>query len=334
MAKGRRTAQLAGLAALGALGYMLSKDRKGEGAPVETRTFSPVEPQKQADIGDDRDIGGGVHPGGFRRNMETGEMYDPGTVATRAPASVAAPASVRAPAVRTGTDSRAGGVGMENYVPRRRPEAPAAVSTNSRAGGVGMENYVPRRRPEAPAAAYNPPPMSPEMRQQAEAQALERVSPEEYLIGGPGLKGVAALAKGLANRTGARAAESAAPYLKELPGPAGRAALPAPTPRLTGPSATQMRESARGARATARQEEMLRENASRYGLDPNAPGYEAAMRALRENIGGRDFTVKKKGGAIKAKPAAKKMASGGSTSSASKRGDGIASRGKTKCKMY
>ena len=308
MAKGRRTAQLAGLAALGALGYMLSKDRKGEGAPVETRTFSPVEPQKQADIGDDRDIGGGVHPGGFRRNMETGEMYDPGTVATRAPASVAAPASVRAPAVRTGTDSRA--------------------------GGVGMENYVPRRRPEAPAAAYNPPPMSPEMRQQAEAQALERVSPEEYLIGGPGLKGVAALAKGLANRTGARSAESAAPYLKELPGPAGRAALPAPTPRLTGPSATQMRESARGARATARQEEMLRENASRYGLDPNAPGYEAAMRALRENIGGRDFTVKKKGGAIKAKPAAKKMASGGSTSSASKRGDGIASRGKTKCKMY
>jgi len=39
----------------------------------------------------------------------------------------------------------------------------------------------------------------------------------------------------------------------------------------------------------------------------------------------------KKGGAVKAKP--KKMASGG-MSSASKRGDGIASKGKTKCKMY
>jgi hypothetical protein len=36
----------------------------------------------------------------------------------------------------------------------------------------------------------------------------------------------------------------------------------------------------------------------------------------------------KKGGAVK------KMASGGSTSSASKRGDGIASKGKTNCKMY
>jgi hypothetical protein len=39
----------------------------------------------------------------------------------------------------------------------------------------------------------------------------------------------------------------------------------------------------------------------------------------------------KKGGAVKAKP--KKMASGG-VSSASKRADGIASKGKTKCKMY
>lgn len=176
--------------------------------------------------------------------------------------------------------------------------------------------------------------MTAEMRQQAEAQALQRVTPEEYLIGGPGIKGVAALAKGLANRGATRAAESAAPYLKELPAP-GRTALPAPTPRLGGPSATELREAARGARATGRQEEMLRENAARYGLDPSAPGYEAAMRALRENIGGGAFTVKKKGGAVKAKAAkAKKMASGGSTSSASKRGDGIASRGKTKCKMY
>jgi hypothetical protein len=40
----------------------------------------------------------------------------------------------------------------------------------------------------------------------------------------------------------------------------------------------------------------------------------------------------KKGGAVKAP--AKKMASGGKVSSASKRGDGIASKGKTNCKMY
>jgi hypothetical protein len=42
----------------------------------------------------------------------------------------------------------------------------------------------------------------------------------------------------------------------------------------------------------------------------------------------------KKGGKVKAKAKSKKMASGGSTSSASKRADGIATKGKTKCKMY
>lgn len=43
--------------------------------------------------------------------------------------------------------------------------------------------------------------------------------------------------------------------------------------------------------------------------------------------------MRAKGGAIKAKAKPKKMASGGMTS-ASKRADGIASKGKTKCKMY
>jgi hypothetical protein len=75
---------------------------------------------------------------------------------------------------------------------------------------------------------------------------------------------------------------------------------------------------------------MMRENADRYGLNPNAPGYEEAASSLRERLGGRDFTLKKKGGVIK------KMASGGMTSrstSASSRGDGIAQRGKTKGRM-
>jgi hypothetical protein len=76
---------------------------------------------------------------------------------------------------------------------------------------------------------------------------------------------------------------------------------------------------------------VLEENAAQYGLNPNAPGYEAAMRALRKDLGGSEFTLKKKGGSVKAKP--KKMASGG-MSSASKRADGIATKGKTKCKMY
>lgn len=51
-----------------------------------------------------------------------------------------------------------------------------------------------------------------------------------------------------------------------------------------------------------------------------------------ERMRGRGYgTTYKKGGSVKAKP--KKMASGGMTS-ASKRADGIATKGKTKCKMY
>jgi hypothetical protein len=155
------------------------------------------------------------------------------------------------------------------------------------------------------------------MRKQAEEQAIQRVTPEEYLIGGPGLKGLHAAAKRLA-------APRVAEYTQPL--------LAAPTARLTGPSKKDLVARDRAARDAMRREEMLQENARRYGLDPSAPGYEGAARAVREGLGDGAFTLKKKGGMVKAKP--KKMASGGSTSSTSKRGDGIASRGKTKCKMY
>jgi hypothetical protein len=74
------------------------------------------------------------------------------------------------------------------------------------------------------------------------------------------------------------------------------------------------------------------DNAARYGLDPKSPGYEAASEALRKQMGGKDFTFKR-GGSVKKKPEVKKMASGGSTSKASSRGDGIAQRGKTRGKI-
>jgi hypothetical protein len=108
-------------------------------------------------------------------------------------------------------------------------------------------------------------------------------------------------------------------------------ALPAPQARLAGPSKGVLKEAERTARQERLRDQVRRENAANYGLDPNAPGYAAAVRALTRELGGKDFTLKKKGGAVKAKP--QKMASGG-MSSASKRGDGIATKGKTKCKMY
>lgn len=165
-------------------------------------------------------------------------------------------------------------------------------------------------------APYVPPPMTAEMRKQAEAQAIQRVYPEEYLAGGPGLKTMHSAAKALANRK---------PGIAEI----SQQALPAPTKRLTGPSKGDLTTRDRASRAATREEEMLRENAANYGLNPKAPGYEAASRAMREKLGGSDFTLKKKGGAVKTK----KMASGGMTSNF-QRADGIASKGKTKCKIY
>jgi len=106
--------------------------------------------------------------------------------------------------------------------------------------------------------------------------------------------------------------------------------LGAPAKQLTGPSKTDLMARDRANRASERQDAMTRENADRYGLNPNAPGYDAAASSLRDRMGGRDFTLKKKGGVIK------KMASGGMTSrgsSASNRGDGIAQRGKTRGSM-
>ena len=110
----------------------------------------------------------------------------------------------------------------------------------------------------------------------------------------------------------------------------GTTALPAPTRQLTGPNKTDLMARDRANRASEREDAMTRENADRYGLNPAAPGYDAAASSLRDRLGGRDFTLKKKGGVIK------KMASGGMTSrssSASSRGDGIAQRGKTRGSM-
>ena len=63
---------------------------------------------------------------------------------------------------------------------------------------------------------------------------------------------------------------------------------------------------------------------------------QAAQRYMKSlgALGGAPSAMMKKGGAVKKKAApVKKMASGGMTSSASRRGDGIASKGKTKGTM-
>lgn len=203
-------------------------------------------------------------------------------------------------------------------------------------------------------------------KQMEKDQAIERIYPEEMLVGGPSLKALQNVAKKMAGTGAKKAAESGGSRavstavddgvtflgksgrrqvggFDELPAPAaksiadgtrkatsgeaGKKSLPSPTKRLAYDKAGAIAKR-RADRASKRRDEMLDENAKNYGLDPKAPGYEAASGAVRKELGGKDFTFKK-GGKVKSM----KMSSGGSTSPASKRADGIATRGKTRCKI-
>jgi hypothetical protein len=101
-----------------------------------------------------------------------------------------------------------------------------------------------------------------------------------------------------------------------------------PTKRITGPSKRSLVERDRAARASKRQSEMGETNASRHGLDTKADDYADRAKEARDNLGGSDWSLgMKRGGKVKPKATFK---AGGSVSS---RADGIASRGKTNCKI-
>ena len=145
-----------------------------------------------------------------------------------------------------------------------------------------------------------------------EDQAISRVYPEEYLVGGPGLKSLQSAAKALAAQTGqvgktsAREAFDRAAQAERLSVDRGSAAQRA---------------------AVLRAE---RAEAARRGQTPTT---FTSTRPSDSTKRTRKFNEEDSGVEFKRGGKTKKMASGGMTS-ASKRGDGIASKGKTKCKMY
>jgi hypothetical protein len=152
------------------------------------------------------------------------------------------------------------------------------------------------------------------------------VYPESNFIA-PGLKAAQSAIKGIASRFGGDSAKAASPFLKELPYGGPKQLPNAPTKQITGPSKADLMARDRAARATGRNEEMARENARRYGLNPDDMSATTSS-LLRKNMGGDDFSLPLKKGGM-----AKRYASGGSVSSASSRGDGIATKGKTRGKM-
>ena len=229
---------------------------------------------------------------------------------------------------------------MRRAVPDKKPTA-SEMGDDSPAGksGYGEENELPTttRVPNAPVkattvtkpTAAKPTGPSKEaidaekkrMEDIGKKQGLQGFYPEEMLIGGGGLKVLKEAGKALAGKiAGNRALKEY--VVPKLPAPSGSStpALPSPTPKLSYDKAGA-RTKARTDRATAREEAMRRENAERYGVtDTEAPGYEALRGAFM-----------RKGGRVKAKT--KSYKSGGTVSSASKRADGIATKGKTRGKM-
>ena len=282
---GKRTGQLAGLAALGALGYMLSKDSKGgkNEAPVETRSFSPnpaprsmpaaerSAPMPRAmDSGDDRDVGGGFNPAGLRRNMETGEMYDPGTVTNRAPA-----ASPRA-------------------VPRAEVKAaPVAAPASAKEDYVSQDPAI-KGRASAPGEVPGA------------FAAVDRYMKETK-------GGTAPYAEGRYPMTKPQPTENT--YSRTTGAEAGEAeAYKSAMDRFKKETKNMSPAMAQGRVPLTKRQPTTNTYTRKMGAQTGeAEAYRAAQAARKGPV--------------------KKMASGGMTSGASKRGDGIAQRGKTKGKM-
>lgn len=165
------------------------------------------------------------------------------------------------------------------------------------------------------------------MAERAKSQALERVTPEEYLLPGASLKALHKQAAKLAKPKIMEYSPKMLPAPKAAP-KADVKALEAPRQRLNYDKAGAKAKE-RAARAEKRRSDMLEENAERYGLNTKSPSYEAAAKSVREGLGGKDFSFKK-GGRV----SASKMGSSHTSGAASKRADGIAQRGKTRCRVY
>ncbi len=193
-----------------------------------------------------------------------------------------------------------------------------ARKTDARKASISTDEMKNRSRAQA---AYDA--KMKRLKANPELQAAEPVYPEQLLTPGGGYKTAASLAKNLANRTTAKQAgkgedvlSAAGQRIKDMEEvrnvafPGRNATVTNPNAWAAGPKGMDKIAQAE-ARAAAAEARAAAAEAKRNSKDP-----------FMNFKPGSDF---KRGGAVK-------MASGGMT--ASRRGDGIASRGKTRCKMY
>ena len=328
MASGK---DIAGIAALAGLGYMLANRKKKEEADSSSKADVASMKQDASSAGDESaedtqklPIRPGQQRSGMMMPTRPGQQRS-GTVPTPIPSG----GPGRSPS-GPGPGAGRGGQGGPN-VPTTAAMPPVGSGRGgqggpsadeiaaSRMGGSGRGGQGGPSAEELSNAKYNIRPS-----QEDQQSAIDAVT--GAYGGGPNIKAVAAMAKNAANRGTGQGLRTITQ--EALPYSGTKQIANNPTRQLTGPSKADLVARDRAARAAAREEGMAAENAQRYGLDPKAPGYEAAAGAVRKNLGEDNFSLgMKRGGKAKA------FASGGSVSSASSRGDGIASRGKTRGKI-
>lgn len=322
MAKGRRAANLAGLAALGALGYSLYSQNKAKAGSGPTNTGTASR-QSQAAAEEPEAVE--AYPDESLRGRMTSA---PETIPARRAAQMDAAAPVAPAAVQNAAVSeemrgrgynrapappvigpRSTGRGgataaeLEAYERSQRAEAQRGRGYN-RADAAKNEAMRGRgyNRADAPSTTRPAARTAPMTREERIAQIPTGGTPT--VSGGERVSGNE-FTRNLSNTLNATAGLSAPGFVGNMTQKQynALAALRRQEEGLSAAEAAAARQAAREAKT----------------LNPMA--WMAGPKGMSENF--------KKGGAVKAK----KMSSGGS-SSASQRGDGIASRGKTKCKMY
>jgi len=245
--------------------------------------------------------------------------------------------------------------GMKNYKPRRTPEASTTSSSEE-----GMKNYKPRYTPPSSTASSTPDGMSGYKTRAGSAAGAGRgsvnpssVTATDSRLDEAGMsRGTRTTSTGGAGRGSVNPSVVTPSGSRDLESGMSRGTRPSAVGSGRGtvnPTSVTPQQSSRDAEATMsrgrRQEQSgpgqaqidtvrrLQSAAKVPSTKAGMPGYDEAGRPTMAGRRGYDEAGNpmKKGGAVK------KMASGGMTSkvsSASKRADGIASRGKTRCKMY
>jgi hypothetical protein len=272
------------------------------------------------DNGDDRDIGGGFNPAGLRRNMETGEMYVPGTVSNQ---GVSSP--VKRSAVTPAQTAPKAPPVKEDYPSQDKsfngPRVTDAYPDESRRGRMAsaQEGAAPRVA-SAPASAASRAASAaarPASAARSSASAVDQIPKDSSLYrnvtGGAPVTG-SELSRNVGNTLSA---------LTPLGGGFGKVGAELMTAKSAAERAAKARELAEAARR-AKPATTLKSSASTAPARAN----QAAKSGRKKFNEDEEGVIFKRGGSTK------KMASGGMTvSKASSRADCIAQRGKTRGKI-